>query len=359
MKEVSEKPSEILVQVNNLSVEIDTGEKRVFAVNEVSFEIFKGEFLALVGESGCGKTLTALSIIGLAREIPGSKVSGRILFRSGNSNARVKSGNPIKERCAENANQSGINKTNTLVDVVTAPFRTLQKIRGKEIAVIFQDPISSLNPVFTIGEQIVEPLMLHVGLTRQSARREAIALLRKVGIDDPEHRFSQYPHQLSGGMRQRVMIAMALSTSPSLIIADEPTTALDVTVQAQILHLLSSLQREFNTAVLLITHNLGIVAGTASRVLVMYAGKIVEATTTKSFFKSPHHPYSLALLRSLPRADRKSELVSIPGQPPDGTEKIRYCPFAPRCERAKDICRESMPEPELVGDSLTACFFPY
>lgn len=334
-----------LVKVKDLYVEIDTGERRVYAVNGVSFEICPGEFLAIVGESGCGKSLTAMSILGLTREIPGAKLSGQILFRTKNSSL------------INSPAQGG--SSNSYIDMLSVNARLLQRIRGKEIGIIFQDPISSLNPLFTVGDQIMEPLRLHMRLSPKEARKEAIRLLKIVGIDEPENRFHQYPHQLSGGMCQRVMIAMALSTSPSLLIADEPTTALDVTIQAQILHLLLRLKREFNSAVLLITHNLAIVAGTASRVIVMYAGKIVEATTVKEFFKHPHHPYSNALLRSLPRIDVESELVSIPGQPPDGSEPVRSCPYAPRCERAQKLCYETMPPLVEIDSSLTACYFPY
>ena len=361
------KRTEKIVEIKDLRVEIDTGFKKVYAVNGVSFDIYRGEFVALVGESGCGKSLTALSLIGLSREIAGARVSGAIyLRRSGNVGARVTDHFTPSDSAssAEGLQRKGVRfgrngSADELLDIVSAPLSKVQRIRGKEIAMIFQDPMSSLNPVLRVGEQLMEPLIIHKSLSRAEARKEAINLLRLVRIDDPEQRFFQYPHQLSGGMRQRVMIAMAVSAKPSLIIADEPTTALDVTIQAQILELLAELKAKFSCAVMLITHNLAIVAGIAGRVFVMYAGKIVESTSVRDFFKNPRHPYSRALLRSIPRADKKSELISIPGQPPEVTEPITHCPFAPRCERAQSRCFSEMPELEQVGASLTACFFPY
>ncbi len=350
-----------LVEVKGLAVEIDTGEKRIYAVNGVSFNVYKGEVVALVGESGCGKSLTALSILGLTREIPGARVMGNIYFRKPNDTSPCLTLGERKniKKSPRNSNNSEYNELYSEVDILSAPLSSVHKLRGSEISIIFQDPVSSLNPVITIGKQLIEPLVLHRRMTKRDAREEAIRLLRVVGIEEPLYRFNQYPYQLSGGMCQRVMIAMALAGNPSLIIGDEPTTALDVTIQAQILDLLMKVSTDFRTAVLLITHNLAIVAGTAKRVIVMYAGKIVEETGSVEFFQEPHHPYSRALLQSLPRIDKKSDLISIPGQPPDGSEPVRFCPYAPRCERAKDICWQKMPELEKVGESLTACFFPY
>jgi len=358
---------EKLLEIKNLRVEIDTGFKKVYAVNGVSFDVYRGEFVALVGESGCGKSLTALSLMGLSREIAGARVSGTIYLRlrcSEGARAREAFTGSASSLGAENLQRKGGRpeggeSPREVLDILSAPLSKVQRIRGKEIAMIFQDPMSSLNPVLRVGEQLMEPLIIHNSLSKSEAKKEALNLLRLVRIDDPEQRFFQYPHQLSGGMRQRVMIAMAVSAKPSLIIADEPTTALDVTIQAQILELLAELREKFSCAVMLITHNLAIVAGIASRVFVMYAGKIVEATSVREFFKNPRHPYSRALLKSIPRADKKSELVSIPGQPPEVTEPITHCPFAPRCERAQSRCFSETPELEYVGASLTACFYPY
>lgn len=332
-----------LLDVRELTVHIQMDEGTVRAVRGVSFQMSPGEMVGLVGESGCGKSITALSLMGLSREIPGARVRGEILFQP-------------RKRLRPTANAHSVQK---VVDVVSAPLASLRHLRGNEIGIIFQDPMSSLNPVFTVGYQIMEPLMLHRGMSRREAHAEAVQLLRTVGVSEPEQRFYQYPHQLSGGMRQRVMISMALSCRPSLLLADEPTTALDVTIQAQIMHLLLRLRCEFDSAVLLITHDLSIVAGTCSRVLVMYAGKLVEAAGVVDFFHHPRHPYSHALIDSLPRVDVKRRLTAIPGQPPDLTAPPPGCPFAPRCERAKDVCREEMPPLETVGSSQVACYFPY
>lgn len=323
-----------LLLVDDLTVNISLEQGTVYAVRGVSFEVFPGEMIGLLGESGCGKTITALSIPGLTREIPGADVMGRVLFRS-----------------------SAL-EPDTELDVVSASLTKLRNIRGNEIGMVFQDPMSSLNPVFTIGFQVMEPLMLHRSMTKEDARRESISLLKTVGIPDPEQRINHYPHQLSGGMRQRVMIAMALSCQPSLLLADEPTTALDVTIQAQILSLLMRLKDEFGASIILITHDMSIVAGTCSRVLVMYAGKIVEETTDKEFFSAPCHPYSRALLDSLPRVDAKRKLKAVPGQPPDLLNPPEGCAYAIRCHRATDICFETNPEPTATDLGRVSCFHP-
>lgn len=324
-----------LLQVRDLQVSIEVDAGVIHAVRGVSFEMARGETVGIVGESACGKSLTALSLMGLTRDIPGAKVSGSVLFT------------PKK------------GQANTAVDVVKAGGAELRRIRGNEIGIVFQDPISSLNPVFTIGFQIMEPLMLHRGMSRDDASLEAKRLLRMVGIAEADQRASHFPHQLSGGMRQRVMIAIALSCQPSLLIADEPTTALDVTVQAQILSLLLDLRDELGTAIILITHDLAIVAGTCERVLVMYAGRIVEATDVRSFFSAPRHPYSRALIESLPRADRKKELVPIAGQPPDLLIAPAGCAFAERCPRADETCQRVDPRLEPMGHSMAACHHPW
>ena len=323
-----------MLVVDDLKVDIALDRGVVHAVRGICFEISPGEMIGLLGESGCGKTITALSIPGLTREIPGAHIQGRILFR------------PSKP------------EADTELDVVTASRAELRSIRGNEIGMVFQDPMSSLNPVFTIGFQVMEPLMLHRGMSKEDARRESINLLRTVGIPDPDQRFNHYPHQLSGGMRQRVMIAMSLSCRPSLLLADEPTTALDVTIQAQILSLLLRLKDEFGASIILITHDMSIVAGTCSRILVMYAGRIVEETTDKEFFSAPHHPYSRALLDSLPRVDARRRLRPVPGQPPDLLAPPEGCAYAERCQRATGECFKTHPEMTALGPGRVSCYHP-
>lgn len=326
-------PNQKLLQVQDLRVSISSDAGTVKAVRGVSFQVSAGEIVGIVGESACGKSMTALSLLGLSREIPGASVSGQILFSPAKYDAQ----------------------TLNLVNISNSEFK---KIRGNEISIVFQDPMSSLNPVFTIGYQITEPLMLHQGMGKEEARNEALRLLDSVGIADAEQRFSQYPHQLSGGMRQRVMIAMALSCKPSLLLADEPTTALDVTIQAQILSLMLSLRRELGTAVILITHDLSIVAGTCKRVLVMYAGRIVEETEVEAFFAEPRHPYSKALISSVPRVDERKDLAPIPGSPPDLANLPVGCAYADRCAYTDESCLKD--DPELLGSSgrKVACHYP-
>ena len=285
------------------------------AVDGVSFSLFKGETLGLVGESGCGKSVTALSVMRLVREPPGRIEAGRIAV-----NGRDLMALSQKEMC---------------------------RIRGDEVAMIFQEPMSSLNPVLTCGYQIMESVMLHQNASRAEARERAIEMLKLVGIPAPEQRVDEYPHQLSGGMRQRIMIAMALSCNPDVLIADEPTTALDVTIQAQILELLQRLQEELAMAILLITHDLGVVAEVADRVAVMYAGRIVETAATRSLFESPRHPYTRGLLRSIPDIEGGRERLDIiPGSVPDARVIPSGCAFHPRCPLADDGCRAREPQPE-------------
>jgi len=323
-----------LLRVDDLRVDIALERGTVHAVRGISFEVSPGEMIGLLGESGCGKTITALSIPGLTREIPGAKAQGRIMFRPSTLGSGAE------------------------IDMVRASMAQLKKIRGNEIGMVFQDPMSSLNPVFTVGFQVMETLMLHRGMAKDDARRESINLLRTVGIPDPEQRFSHYPHQLSGGMRQRVMIAIALSCQPSLLLADEPTTALDVTIQAQILSLLMRLKDEFGASIILITHDISVVAGTCSRVLVMYAGKVIEETTSKEFFLAPRHPYSKALLDSLPRVDAKRKLKAVPGQPPDLIRPPEGCAYAVRCPLATDECFRASPKPITSSLGNVSCYHP-
>ena len=283
------------------------------AVDGVSFELFPGETLGIVGESGCGKTVTSLSILRLIPEPPGHIRPGSYIEFDGRN-------------------------------LLTLEPPDLRAIRGNRIAMVFQEPMTSLNPVFTVGDQVAEAAIVHQGLSRAQARARAIEMLRLVGIPDPETRVDDYPHQLSGGMRQRVVIAMALVCRPQILIADEPTTALDVTIQAQILELLERLQAELGMAVMLITHDLGVVAGTADRVVVMYAGQVVETATTKELFAGPRHPYTEGLMASIPRLDRPAErLYSIPGNVPAATHWPTGCRFHPRCPHAWDKCRQQEP----------------
>ena len=302
-----------LLEVKNLKTQFRTSDGLINAVDDVSFTIDRGETLGVVGESGSGKSVTALSILRLVPNPPGQITGGEILFEGR--------------------------------DLLKMSDKEIRKIRGREIAMIFQDPMTSLNPVLTVGHQLSEPLMTHLGLTKEQARKESIDLLKMVGLPNPDERFKGYPHHLSGGMRQRVMIAMALACRPKLIIADEPTTALDVTIQAQILELLNKLRAETGTAVMLITHALGVVAGMANRIHVMYAGHIVESATAEELFDNPRHPYTMGLLRSIPRMDesRKEKLLPIKGSPPDLLDLNPGCPFMPRCDYAFDTCGKVFP----------------
>ena len=320
-----------LLEVKDLKTQFFTREGVVKAVDGVSYSIGEGKTLGLVGESGCGKSVSALSIMRLIPEPPGKIVEGSIVFEGR--------------------------------DLVSLPDKEMRSIRGNHVSMIFQDPMTSLNPVIKIGLQMTEGIQVHLGLSREEAENRAVELLAAVGMPDARRRLKDYPHQFSGGMRQRAMIAMALSCDPKLLIADEPTTALDVTIQAQILDLLKRLQGQFGMSILLITHDLGVVAGVSDHVCVMYAGRIVEQAETGELFEHPHHPYSLALLNSIPRLDTEGHapLANIPGLPPDLVDPPRGCRFHPRCEFAGDRCREGEPPPlvSLDGsDHLVACWQP-
>ncbi|MGI8586485.1 MAG: ABC transporter ATP-binding protein [Chloroflexia bacterium] len=303
----------VLLQVKDLQTQFFTQDGVVNAVNGVSFDLYEEETLGIVGESGSGKSVTALSLMGLIPQPPGKIVGGEVLFKGQN--------------------------------LVGLPEDEMRKIRGKEIAMIFQDPMTSLNPVLKISRQIGESLQLHMGMNRSAANKRTIELLKLVGIPSAADRLNDYPHQFSGGMRQRVMIAMALSCNPKLLIADEPTTALDVTIQAQILDLIKRLKREFGTAVIMITHDLGVVAGMCDRVQVMYAGHLVEQASVEQLYADPRHPYTLGLIRSVPRLDeaRKERLEPIPGLPPDLVNVPPGCPFYPRCSFHMPVCLDQRP----------------
>jgi len=316
--------SDLLLRVRGLRTHFDTEEGLIRAVEGVDFDLFRGETLGIVGESGCGKSVTALSIMQLVQRPRGRIVDGRIeYFRNGAATDI------------------------TALDPQSAEMRA---IRGREIAMIFQEPMTSLNPIFTIGEQIMEAVMLHQSLGRAEAKERAIEMLRRVGLSSPEQQIDEYPHQLSGGMRQRVMIAMALSCDPSLLIADEPTTALDVTIEAQILELMKGLQRGYGMSILIITHNLGVIGEMCRRVLVMYLGKVVEDGSTDDIFYQPKHPYTQGLLKSIPQIGLKQRLAPIRGSVPSMAELPPGCAFAPRCPHAMAICGEKEPPMLDVGN---------
>ena len=318
--------SENLIEVKNLKTFFKTEAGIVKAVNDVSFKVKKGETVCVVGESGCGKSITAMSIMGLVSKDTGFNDGGEILFEG--------------------------------KDLVKATDAEMRSIRGKDIAMIFQEPMSSLNPTFTIGFQVMEPLILHEGLDKKTARKRAIGLLEEVGIPRANEIVDCYPHELSGGMRQRVMIAMGLACKPKLLIADEPTTALDVTIQAQILDLMRKIKKDLNTSILLITHDLGVVAEMADYVVVMYAGKVVEEGGVMEIFKNPSHPYTKGLLKSKPIiTERKEELYSIPGQVPNPVGIPDSCYFSERCEYCKPECKNTIPHLRLIEDNhKVACW---
>ena len=316
--------AEPLLQIKDLRTYFFTEDGVVKAVDGVTYDIQPGEILGLVGESGCGKSVSALSVLRLIPNPPGKIVSGEIIFEG--------------------------------EDILKMDEDEVRHIRGNKIGMIFQEPMTSLNPVLTIGRQLTETLELHLKMDKQASGQRAVELLELVGIPEAKSRINDYPHQFSGGMRQRVMIAMALSCNPKLLLADEPTTALDVTIQAQILEVLTRLTRELGTAVIIITHNLGVVARYADRVNVMYAGKIIESTTALELYAKPRHPYTLGLLKSVPRLDeaRKLKLDPIEGMPPDLIHLGAGCPFRPRCRFAVDRCAAENPPLLAVGDNHTA-----
>ncbi|HEY4601807.1 MAG TPA: ABC transporter ATP-binding protein [Cerasibacillus sp.] len=316
-----------ILEVNDLSISFDTYNAEVKAVRGVTFHLNEKETLAIVGESGSGKSVTAQSIMQLTPMPPGKFVGGSIIFNG--------------------------------EDLTKRSEKQMENIRGKEISMIFQDPMTSLNPTMTIGKQIAEGLIKHQNMSKKDAHQRGIELLKLVGIPNPDVRINQYPHQYSGGMRQRAMIAIALACNPKILIADEPTTALDVTIQAQILDLMRELQEKTGTAIIMITHDLGVVANTAHRVAVMYGGKVVETGTVDEIFYNPRHPYTWGLLGSMPKIDQNKdeELQAIPGSPPDLANPPKGCPFVTRCPYAMKACKDHMPEYTKLSDTQkTACW---
>ena len=317
-----------ILSVSNLKTYFQTEDGVVKAVDGITFELKKGETLGIVGESGSGKSVTNLSVMRLIPEPPGKIVDGRIVFDG--------------------------------IDVRALSIDDVRKIRGKRMAMIFQDPMTSLNPFLKISTQLMEVTRLHLGHTKQQARKHAIKMLKTVGIPDAENRIDSYPHEFSGGMRQRVMIAMALSCDPELLIADEPTTALDVTIQAQVLELIKDLRTKFGTSVILITHDLGVVAGMTDKIIVMYAGKVFEQSPTNELFATPANPYTKGLLKSVPDPAHEdgTPLYQIPGLPPDVAHLPPGCPFAERCERAVEICHQQFPPFVQINENHSSlCHF--
>ncbi|SDY62816.1 ABC transporter ATP-binding protein [Thermoactinomyces sp. DSM 45892] len=317
--------TQTVLEIAELQLHFFTDKGIVRAVDGVSLEVGRGEVVGLVGESGCGKSVTSLAIMGLIPQPPGKMVAGSIQFEG--------------------------------MDLTKISQKELRRIRGDQVAMIFQEPMTSLNPLFTVGNQLMEVVRIHRKMSKAEARKQAVEMLQQVGISR-EGILDDYPHQLSGGMRQRVMIAMAMMLNPKLLIADEPTTALDVTIQAQILDLMKSLNKEFGTSILFITHDLGVVAEMCDRIVVMYAGQIVEQTDRFRLFRNPKHPYTQGLMDSIPKIeDKRDRLYSIPGQVPNPHQMPRGCRFAPRCEYVMDICRESSPDLIAVEEGhLSRCF---
>jgi oligopeptide transport system ATP-binding protein len=320
---------EVILQVKDLQTHFHVDEGVVKAVDGVSFDLHKGETLGIVGESGSGKSVTNLSIMNMVPSPPGRIAGGEVFFMG--------------------------------KDLLKMPLNEIRSIRGNKISMIFQDPMTSLNPFLRISTQMIETIVLHQGLDKKAAKAKAVEMLKLAGIPAPEKRIDQYPHQFSGGMRQRVMIAMSLSCNPEILIADEPTSALDVTIQAQILDLMKDLTARLGTAVILITHSLGVVAGTCDTICVMYAGRVVERGATASIFEEPKHPYTQGLIKSVPRLDKVSgdRLFSIRGQPPNVIDLPDCCPFYPRCDRAMDICKRKYPRTTEFGNGRAVSCWLY
>lgn len=320
---------ELILDVRNLSTTFRTERGPLKAIDGIDFQVYKGEILGIVGESGCGKSVTSQSVMRLYDEKYTASYQGEVFLEG--------------------------------KDLMKIPYKKMQEIRGKKISMVFQDALSSLNPVFTVGNQICEPLKIHQKLSKKEAEEKAIEMLKLVGIPAPEKRINQYPHELSGGMRQRVMIAIALACKPQLLIADEPTTALDVTIQAQIMDLIVKLNQQLDTGVMLITHDLGVVAETCTRVIVMYLGQIVEEASVMDIFDNPKHPYTWGLIQSIPRldGDRTKALYTIKGTVPLLSQIPEGCRFAPRCPYATERCRKEMPELQNISETQRVRCFKY
>lgn len=320
---------ELILDVKNLSTTFRTERGPLKAIDGINFQVYKGEILGIVGESGCGKSVTSQSVMRLYDEKYTASYKGEVLLEG--------------------------------TDLMKLPYKKMQEIRGKKISMVFQDALSSLNPVFTVGNQICEPLRIHQKLSKKEAEEKAVEMLRLVGIPAPEKRIHQYPHELSGGMRQRVMIAIALACRPQLLIADEPTTALDVTIQAQIMDLIVKLNKQLDMGVMLITHDLGVVAETCSRVIVMYLGQIVEEATVADIFDNPKHPYTWGLIQSIPRldGDRTKPLHTIKGTVPLLNQIPNGCRFAPRCPYATERCHKEMPQLQSISATQNVRCFKY
>lgn len=310
---------ENLLEVNNLSVEFQTVEGCVHAINDLSYSLGEGETLGIVGESGSGKSVSSLGIMKLIPNPPGKIVNGTILYKG--------------------------------QDIIKLSEKEMERVRGNDISMIFQEPMTSLNPIICCGKQIAEAMCLHEGMSKKEAMKQAIEMMRLVGIANPEERAYEYPHQMSGGMRQRVMIAMALACKPRILICDEPTTALDVTIQAQILDLIRELNQKMNTSIIMITHDLGVVSELCERVIVMYTGRIVEEAPSEELFEHPLHPYTQGLIRAIPKLSKERKpLETIEGVVPNPTEKIEGCSFWPRCPFATDICKHEIPQMSQMSD---------
>ncbi len=313
-----------LLEIKNLSVSFGEGKELLTVIDNLDFSVQKGDTIGLVGESGSGKSVTSLSIMRLLPE-HSSKVTGEIIFQGEN--------------------------------LLKYNLKKMQEIRGNRIAMIFQEPMTSLNPIHTCGKQVMESLLLHMNISKKEAKEKTLKLLEQCGIPDPVHRFNEYPHQMSGGMRQRIMIAIALACNPNLLIADEPTTALDVTIQAQILDLMKEIKKKSDMSIMLITHDLGVVLDFCDRVIIMYAGQIVESASVREVFESPIHPYTKGLIAAMPKlSDTKKQLDAIPGMVPDLKEMPKGCRFNPRCKYALDCCKEEMPELKEINGRLVRCF---
>ena len=350
-----------LLEVKNLKTSFFTPNGEVKAIDDISFNLEKGKVLGIVGESGSGKSVTAYSILQILTH-PGKIVGGSIMYNGTEMVPETELVNDVEvpvTKTVDGVEVPVLKAVEKSVDIVTCSKNELREIRGNKISIIFQDPMTSLNPVYTVGNQLTEAILLHTDRSKEEAKARSIELLDLVGINEPEKRVKQYPFQLSGGMRQRIMIAMALACEPDILIADEPTTALDVTIQAQILELMQSLQSKLGMSIIMITHDLGVIAGMCDEVIVMYAGQICEQGTTDEIFYNPRHEYTKGLLRSIPslHSDKKERLIPIGGTPIDMLNLPNGCAFAPRCEKCMKVCLAEKPEKRLINaEHASSCW---